>query len=70
MIIMFIFLGLTVVFVICTAIYLNKKKSQNGFTKNTSGDQGKKVDKKKLENIFKLKGVNYTPFLLRISISL
>ena len=70
MIIMFIFLGLTVVFVICTAIYLNKKKSQNGFTKNTSGDQCKKVDKKKLENIFKLKGVNYTPFLLRISISL
>ena len=31
MIIMFIFLGLTVVFVICTAIYLNKKKNQNGF---------------------------------------
>ena len=55
MIIMFIFLGLTVVFVICTAIYLNKKKSQNGFTKNTSGDQGKKVDKKKLENIFNFK---------------
>lgn len=26
MIIMFIFLGLTVVFVICTAIYLNKRK--------------------------------------------
>ena len=55
MIIMFIFLGLTVVFIICTAIYLNKKKSQNGFTKNTSGDQGKKVDKKKLENIFNFK---------------
>ena len=55
MIIMFIFLGLTVVFVIGTAIYLNKKKSQNGFTKNTSGDQGKKVDKKKLENIFNFK---------------
>ena len=55
MIIMFIFLGLTVIFVICTAIYLNKKKSQNGFIKNTSGDQGKKVDKKKLENIFNFK---------------
>ena len=31
MIIMFIFLGLTVVFVIGTAIYLNRKKNQNGF---------------------------------------
>ena len=59
MIIMFIFLGLTVVFVICTAIYLNKKKNQNGFIqkndKKASGDQGKKVDKKKLENIFNFK---------------
>ena len=31
MIIMFIFLGLTVVLVVCTAIYLNKKKNQSGF---------------------------------------
>lgn len=56
MIIMFIFLGLTVVFVICTAIYLNKKKNQNGFIqkndKKASENQSKKVDKKKLENIF------------------
>ena len=72
MIIMFIFLGLTIVFIIGTAIYLNKSKKQNGFTQNIDKkeNQGKKVDKKKLENIFKLKGVNYTPFLLRISISL
>ena len=31
MVIMFIFIGLTIVFVIGTAIYLNKKKNQNGF---------------------------------------
>ena len=59
MIIMFIFLGLTVVFVICTAIYLNKKKNQNGFIqkndKKASENQSKKVDKKKLENIFNFK---------------
>ena len=59
MIIMFIFLGLTVVFVICTAIYLNKKKNQNGFiqknNKKASENQSKKVDKKKLENIFNFK---------------
>ena len=34
MIIMFIFLGLTIVFIIGTAIYLNKSKKQNGFTQN------------------------------------
>ena len=47
MIIMFIFLGLTVVFVICTAIYLNKKKNQNGFIqkndKKANENQSKKV---------------------------
>ena len=54
MIIMFIFLGLTIVFIIGTAIYLNKSKKQNGFTQNIDKkeNQGKKVDKKKLENIF------------------
>ena len=53
MIIMFIFLGLTIVFIIGTAIYLNKNKKQNGFTQNIDKkeNQGKKVDKKKLENI-------------------
>lgn len=57
MIIMFIFLGLTIVFIIGTAIYLNKSKKQNGFTQNTDRkeNQGKKVDKKKLENIFNFK---------------
>ena len=57
MIIMFIFLGLTIVFIIGTAIYLNKNKKQNGFTQNTDRkeNQGKKVDKKKLENIFNFK---------------
>ena len=50
MIIMFIFLGLTIVFIIGTAIYLNKSKKQNGFTQNIDKkeNQGKKVDKKKL----------------------
>lgn len=59
MVIMFIFIGLTIVFVIGTAIYLNKKKNQNGFiqknNKKTNENQGKKVDKKKLENIFNFK---------------
>ena len=59
MIIMFIFLGLTVVFVIGTAIYLNRKKNQNGFIqkndKKANENQGQKVDKKKLENIFNFK---------------
>ena len=59
MIIMFIFLGLTVVLVVCTAIYLNKKKNQSGFIpqndKKADENQGKKVDKKKLENIFNFK---------------
>lgn len=57
MIIMFIFLGLTIVFIIGTAIYLNKSKKQNGFTQNIDKkeNQGKKVDKKKLENIFNFK---------------
>ena len=43
MIIMFIFLGLTIVFIIGTAIYLNKNKKQNGFTQNTDRkeNQGK-----------------------------
>lgn len=59
MLIMFIFLGLTVVFVICTAIYLSKKKNQNGFIqkndKKANEKQSPKVDKKKLENIFNFK---------------
>ena len=40
-----------------TAIYLNKSKKQNGFTQNIDKkeNQGKKVDKKKLENIFNFK---------------
>ena len=43
MIIMFIFLGLTIVFIIGTAIYLNKSKKQNGFTQN--------IDKKEIEEL-------------------
>ena len=61
MIIMFIFLGLTIVFIIGTAIYLNKSKKQNGFTQNIDKkeNQGKKVDKKKLEkNILLLEEKN------------
>ena len=46
MIIMFIFLGLTVVFVICTAIYLNKKKNQNGFIQKNDKNQVKIKAKK------------------------
>lgn len=43
MIIMFIFLGLTIVFIIGTAIYLNKSKKQTGFTQNIDKrKQGKK----------------------------
>ena len=39
-------------FIIGTAIYLNKSKKQNGITKNIDKkeNQGKKVDKNKLEN--------------------
>ena len=44
MIIMFIFLGLTIVFIIGTAIYLNKSKKQNGFTQN--------IDKKENQDVW------------------
>lgn len=59
MVIMFIFLVLTVVFIIATAIYLNKKKKQNGFSSNidkkNTKTKNKKIDKKKLDNIFNFK---------------
>lgn len=48
MIIMFIFLGLTVVFIIITIIYLNKKNTNKNEKKH-------KVGKKSLENIFNFK---------------
>lgn len=55
MIIMFIFLGLTVAFIIITIIYLNKKNTNN-FLQNTNKNEKKhKVGKKSLENIFNFK---------------
>ena len=38
MIVMFIFLGLTVIFVIATAIYLNKKKDNKSYFKTEYKD--------------------------------
>lgn len=59
MIVMFIFLGLTVIFVIVTAIYLNKKKNNKSYFKTESkinkNQKDKKVNKRKLENIFNFK---------------
>ena len=46
MVIMFIFIGLTIVFVIGTAIYLNKKKNQNGFIQKNNKKKMKIKEKK------------------------
>lgn len=60
MVIMFIFLFLTVAFVICTAIYLNRKKRNvsNNIkqdSKNNTKEKIKKSNKKQLANIFDIK---------------
>ena len=47
MIIMFIFLGLTVVFIVGTVLYLNKNKRQNN-NKTERSFKGQKISKKKL----------------------
>lgn len=47
MILMFLFLGLTVGFVIFTAIYLNKKKSDSTFDKVSKDKQNNKINKRK-----------------------
>ena len=60
MIIMFVFLFLTVAFIVGTAIYLNrKKKSVNSNikqkTKNNTNERSKKSKKKQLADIFEMK---------------
>lgn len=59
MILMFLFLGLTVGFVIFTAIYLNKKKNNATFDKSTKDKQNNKINnrktKKHLSDILNMK---------------
>ena len=59
MIIMFVFLGLTVLFIIATIIYLSRKRNKETFTssieKKDASKQRKKLDKKKLESVFNFK---------------
>lgn len=59
MIIMFVFLGLTVLFIIATVIYLSRKRNKETFTssieKKDASKQRKKLDKKKLESVFNFK---------------
>ena len=60
MIIMFIFLFLTIVFIIGTAIYLNKKKKDNNTSmkqehKNNENKKMKRKTKKQLVDIFNIK---------------
>ena len=58
MIIMFIFLGLTIVFIIGTAIYLNKSKKQNGFTQNTDRKENRNCkDTGQLLKIYQYGGI-------------
>ncbi len=56
---MFLFLGLTVGFVIFTAIYLNKKKNNATFDKSTKDNQNNKINnrktKKHLSDILNMK---------------
>lgn len=60
MVIMFVFLFLTIVFVIGTAVYLNHKKKNINTnvkqdSKNNTKEKGKKSNKKQLANIFDIK---------------